>query len=64
MTARLQMDNDAQDANTLMERVAALEKAIYYLQDRVTGLERALTAAHGAKWLHQQGQRDEPASEF
>jgi len=54
----------------LMVRVAALEKEVFYLQDRVAVAERALMAAHGTGWMKQvalnegaQERAHEPASE-
>ena len=58
------------DDNGLMQRVARLEKEVFYLQDRVTVAERALLAAHGTGWMRQitlvegeKGKMNEPASE-
>lgn len=56
--------------HTLMQRVARLERELFYLQDRVTCAERALLAAHGTAWMRQitlvdgeKGKLNEPASE-
>ena len=58
------------DDTGLMVRVAALEKELFYLQDRVAAAERALIAAHGTTWINQvdlakgeKGKSDEPAGE-
>jgi len=55
------------DDTGLMVRVAALEKELFYLQDRVAAAERALIAAHGTGWMKQvtltKDKADEPAGE-